>query len=170
MEGNTRQDGETITASATKEREGDALSQQPNDYEAGEKTIEELDEKVSAFNDSLKDDDTALREMFEESLVNPSDEVRPDEFIFEWDGVGFMPKENIVMLKAPAKSGKPFALTLFAVAYIKGAHQGLRRIGSGGKVLFVDTEQAKNDTLKLLKRIERESDSLDALTVLNARC
>ena len=87
-------------------------------------------------------------------MVKADEQVEKTDYLFSWCGVDFMPRQNVVSLKAPAKTGKTFALTAFATAFVKGEYQGLRCYAdSRERLLFVDTEQARNSTRKVFQRI-----------------
>ena len=109
-----------------------------------------------------------LLAMLQLCRVRMADELPPDEFLFEWAGKKFMPKDGIIALKAKAKSGKTFFLCLLAAAAIYGGDlQGLRWLGpSGAKVLFIDTEQRKASTIKVAKRIAAASRPDDERLIL----
>lgn len=118
------------------------------------------------------DDRTAeLLSKLEQSLIGANEAIEPEEFLFSWRGVEFMPRRNIVSLKAPAKSGKTFALTAFALAFLNGDYFGLKSQAQAEEVLlFVDTEQSRNDTRKVLKRITAQTTSSgERAAVLNVR-
>ena len=146
----------------------DTATNQQDDFN---KILCQIVAKVAADNGDAPatESDAELLALLEASRISPDEAVQPDEFLFEWCGVGFMPRENVISLKAPAKSGKTFALTLFALAYINGNYCGLKRRGEGGNVLLIDTEQARNDTRKLLKRIADKCGNTNGITVLNVR-
>ena len=118
------------------------------------------------------DDETAnLLSKLKRSRIGADEEIEPEEFLFSWCAVAFMPRRNIVSLKAPAKSGKTFALTAFALAFLNGDYFGLKSQAQAEEaLLFIDTEQSRNDTRKVLKRITSQSTSYKArLIVLNVK-
>lgn len=117
-------------------------------------------------------DETAnLLSMLEQSRIGADEVIEPEEFLFSWCAVAFMPRRNIVSLKAPAKSGKTFALTAFALAFLNGDYFGLKSQAQAEEVLlFIDTEQSRNDTRKVLKRITAQAtSSRERIEVLNVK-
>lgn len=117
-------------------------------------------------------DETAnLLSMLEQSRIGADEEIEPEEFLFSWCAVAFMPRRNIVSLKAPAKSGKTFALTAFALAFLNGDYFGLKSQAQAEEVLlFIDTEQSRNDTRKVFKRITAQTTSSgERIAVLNVK-
>lgn len=126
----------------------------------------------TAENPAPADDGTAnLLSMLEQSRIGADEEIEPEEFLFSWYAVAFMPRRNIVSLKAPAKSGKTFALTAFALAFLNGDYFGLKSQAQADEVLlFIDTEQSRNDTRKVLKRITSQATSAEPrIEVLNVK-
>ncbi len=118
------------------------------------------------------DDDTAeLLSKLEQSRIEADEDIEPEEFLFSWCTVAFMPRRNIVSLKAPAKSGKTFAMTAFVLAFLIGDYFGLKSNAQGDEVLlFIDTEQSRNDTRKVFKRITSQvPSSVPRIAVLNVK-
>lgn len=62
---------------------------------------------------------------------------------------------NISCIVGQAKSRKTFLMSAIAAAFIKGESLGMTTEMEEGKLLFVDTEQGKEDVLRVARRIYR---------------
>ena len=74
-------------------------------------------------------------------------------FLIEADGIGTLPKGDIIAIKAKSKQGKTFVASIFAAVVLGATFGSLRSREKGGKVVLIDTEQNRANTAKVAMRI-----------------
>lgn len=98
---------------------------------------------------------TGTDEEEDECLIDLSRSYPEPEYLLKIDGVGTLPRKNLQTVKAKSKQGKSWVVSAFA-SVVLGKNWGtLTPTIEGCKVLFVDTEQAEEDTANLVRRIHQ---------------
>ena len=90
----------------------------------------------------------------EKYVIDGSIDYPDPEYLIQIGGVGTLPKGNLVAVSAKWKNGKTFFCDILSAIFLGSdiyAHCG--NLLEHGKVSFFDTEQAKNDTARILKTI-----------------
>ena len=94
-----------------------------------------------------------LHEETDEHLIDLSADYEELVFAIEIGGVGSISLGDIQAIKAKAKQGKTYLVTVFASAILSGECVGVRSRLSGARVMFFDTEQNKRNTAKVARRV-----------------
>lgn len=118
-----------------------------------------IDEKPRIRSESELDADRAPD--LSKNWVDVSLDFEEALYLLSLNGVGFSPIGDIQAITGREKNGKTFVLVQLMAAILgSSATGGLRlntdalvRIGHEPRVLFVDTEQSLNDTLKVARRV-----------------
>ena len=78
----------------------------------------------------------------------------PDiQFLFEKNGVGCIPQGDIVVLKGKGKHGKTTVIAIWITALFKGEFFGFKALKTECRVLYIDTEQNRANTLRLTRKV-----------------
>lgn len=85
--------------------------------------------------------------------VCASDVYEEVDYLLFQKNVRFMPKKGIVAIKAKAKNGKSFLCSIVASSLLGCNDFGIGSYNPNAKVIYFDTEQRKNSTQRILKRI-----------------
>lgn len=89
----------------------------------------------------------------DEHLIDLSEEYDELTFAINVGGVGSLSLGDIQAIKAKAKQGKTYLVTIFAAAILCGQCVGITSTLTDAKVLFFDTEQNKRNTAKVARRV-----------------
>ena len=104
----------------------------------------------------LKSEETENYEkILEECIIDPNNPIPEPEVILSYNGVPVLWRGGKSFICAVAKARKTTALTLFS-AILLGKDEtanGFKALPAC-RVLFVDTEQAKYDSQKILNRVQ----------------
>ncbi len=105
----------------------------------------------------LSDEETATSEFskIKEKYVIDGNADYPDpEYLIRIDDVPTLPKGNLVAVSAKWKNGKTFFCDILSAIFLgSDIYANCENLIKQGKVRFIDTEQAKNDTNRILKTI-----------------
>lgn len=93
--------------------------------------------------------------------VDVSQDYEEEMYLLTLDGIGFSPLGDIQAITGREKNGKTFVLVQLMAAILGSKATGslcfnkgiAERLGHEPKVLFIDTEQSLNDTLKVARRV-----------------
>lgn len=100
--------------------------------------------------ESLCDDD--VKQVLGVLSNDLSEEITEPKYLLSFNGVGTMPRGDIQAIKGLAKHGKSY-LTSILMASILGCKDfGFEATEHGTTVIYFDTEQNKNNTIKLIRR------------------
>ena len=105
----------------------------------------------------VKNDDAGNYEkILEECIIDPNNPIPEPEVILSYNGVPVLWRGGKSFICAVAKARKTTALTLFT-AILLGKDESANGFKAfpACRVLFVDTEQAKYDSQKILNRVSR---------------
>lgn len=87
--------------------------------------------------------------------VDVAEDYPEPSYLIEGEGIGTIPRGDIIALKAKSKNGKTFLASIFA-ATILGASWGQLRGREGGcRVTYVDTEQNTPNVARVGRRIHQ---------------
>ena len=106
---------------------------------------------------SLSDEESAAQEFsnIKEKFVIDRNVDYPDpEYLIRIGDVPTLPKGNLVAISAKWKNGKTFFCDILSAIFLgSGIYANCENLIKQGKVRFIDTEQARNDTSRILKTI-----------------
>ena len=103
---------------------------------------------VAKVERSLIDEDKQYEIDISKAYPEPS-------YLMEGDGIGTIPRGDIIAIKAKSKNGKTFLASIFA-ATILGAEWGqLRESEHGSSVMYADTEQNPPNVARVGRRIHQ---------------
>jgi hypothetical protein len=106
---------------------------------------------------SLSDEETAASEFsnIKEKYVIDKDVDYPEpEYLIRIGDVPTLPKGNLVAISAKWKNGKTFFCDILSAIFLgSDIYANCENLVKQGKVRFIDTEQARNDTSRILKTI-----------------
>lgn len=95
----------------------------------------------------------------ERNSIISSLEVKADEhipgadYLLSANNVRILPKGNIFEIKAKPKAGKSFLCTILAASVLGCRDFGFSSYAPNAKVLYLDTEQSRDDTQKIKQRV-----------------
>ena len=117
---------------------------------------------------------SAIEQRYRNCRLSINEEFPEEDYLVEIDGIRFLPKGNISVLKATQKSGKTMCVSCLAAALIKGDLWRIKSVKDDSRILVVDTEQARRSTYKFYKRTLlmagcRKEDIYDRFEVINLR-
>ena len=92
-------------------------------------------------------------EIPKECWLDVTQDIEETRFLLSYNGVGFSPLGDIQVLKGVEGNGKSFLFTLFMAAVLRGEYCGLECRIPNARVLYVDTEQHRNNVLMVARRI-----------------
>ncbi|MGN1230115.1 MAG: AAA family ATPase [Prevotella sp.] len=84
--------------------------------------------------------------------LSAEEEIEEDQYLLEIDGTGFFAKGDLSAIKAKPKHGKTNAIAVMAAALLKGFWGPLVCRIKDSKILWIDTEQRRNDAIKIYLR------------------
>lgn len=118
-----------------------------------------IDEMPRIRSESELDSDRAPD--LSKNWVDVSQDYEEEMYLLTLDGIGFSPLGDIQAITGREKNGKTFVLVQLMAAILGSKATGslcfnkgiAERLGHEPKVLFIDTEQSLNDTLKVARRV-----------------
>lgn len=108
--------------------------------------IEVINKDIAVVEEAAKEEKDRYRIDLTATYSEPS-------FLIEADGIGTLPKGDIIAIKAKSKQGKTFVASIFAAVVLGATFGSLRSREKGGKVVLIDTEQNRANTAKVAMRI-----------------
>ena len=105
--------------------------------------------------------DRRLREL-NQLRVTTQTVLPPVKSVISIDGVPFFELDDLGAIKAKQKAGKTTALKVMAAAWMKGELFRLKSEVENAKILWLDTEQKKNDVKKIIDDVKQLSGVADA--------
>lgn len=100
---------------------------------------------------NITDDQKAY--LLDNLRVGVTDTYEDVDYLLYQKNVRFLPKKGVVAIKAKAKNGKTFLCSILASSLMGCNDFGIGSYKPSAKVLFIDTEQRKSSTQRILKRI-----------------
>lgn len=127
--------------------------------EVNEEEVKETNPELEEIKASIMADSKMLqhRRANEEAQweIDVTEDYPEPSYLVEGEGIGSIPRGDIIALKAKSKNGKTFLASIFA-ATILGASWGQLRGREGGcKVTYVDTEQNTPNVARVGRRIHQ---------------
>ena len=118
-----------------------------------------IDEMPRIRSESELDSDRAPD--LSKNWVDVSQDYEEEMYLLTLDDIGFSPLGHIQAITGREKNGKTFVLVQLMAAILGSKATGslcfnkgiAERLGHEPKVLFIDTEQSLNDTLKVARRV-----------------
>ena len=103
---------------------------------------------------SAWDNDNGQEEEHDPTLVYLEEELGEPDYTLNIGGVGCLPRGDIAAVKAKSKNGKTYLCSILAAALLGDETFGISRENEH-KVLYIDTEQNKRHTNRLVVRIHQ---------------
>lgn len=75
------------------------------------------------------------------------------QYLITQDGIGTIPRGDLQAIKVKSKNGKSYLASIFAASILGSEAFGFRPCETEAKVLYVDTEQNKLNTARIMRRI-----------------
>lgn len=101
---------------------------------------------VAAVEEAAKDE----KERF---LIDLSKTYSEPSYLIKSNGVGTIPRGDIVAVKAKSKHGKTFLCSIFAAVAMGAKWGSLNAVENDCKVMFIDTEQNEKNVARVARRI-----------------
>lgn len=95
-----------------------------------------------------------IESMMEQWRVHRDEQVGEERYLLEYKGVRCFPRGDVIAITGREKCGKTTVCRIFATAALRGEYLGFRCLESGLRVLWIDTEQFRADSHKMLRGIE----------------
>lgn len=87
--------------------------------------------------------------------LDVTEDIVEPKWLLKHNGIGFSPLGDIQVLRGMEGNGKSFLFTILMAAVLKGEYGTLSCEIPDAKVLYVDTEQHKSNTLRVQRRVHR---------------
>lgn len=113
-------------------------------------TLQEISKVVEADVAAVED---AAKSEKERYLIDLSREYSEPSFLLRSNGVGTIPRGDIVAVKAKSKNGKTFVCSIFAAVAMGASWGSLSASEEGCKVMLVDTEQNEKNVARVARRV-----------------
>lgn len=101
---------------------------------------------VAAVEEAAKDEKERFLIDLEKTYSEPS-------YLIKSNGVGTIPRGDIVAVKAKSKHGKTFLCSIFAAVAMGAEWGSLNAVEKDCKVMFIDTEQNEKNVARVARRI-----------------
>lgn len=101
---------------------------------------------VAAVEESAKDEKERYKIDLSKTYSEPS-------YLIKSNGVGTIPRGDIVAVKAKSKHGKTFLCSIFAAVAMGAEWGNLSAAENNCKVMFIDTEQNEKNVARVARRI-----------------
>lgn len=101
---------------------------------------------VAAVEEAAKDEKERFLIDLEKTYSEPS-------YLIKSNGVGTIPRGDIVAVKAKSKHGKTFLCSIFAAVAMGAEWGSLNAVENNCKVMFIDTEQNEKNVARVARRI-----------------
>lgn len=85
--------------------------------------------------------------------LDVTEDIVEPKWLLKHNGIGFSPLGDIQVLRGMEGNGKSFLFTILMAAVLKGEYGTLSCEIPDAKVLYVDTEQHKSNTLRVQRRV-----------------
>ena len=113
-------------------------------------TLQEIGKVVAA--DVAAVEEAAMDEK-ERYKIDLSKTYSEPSYLIKSNGVGTIPRGDIVAVKAKSKHGKTFLCSIFAAVAMGAKWGSLNAVENDCKVMFIDTEQNEKNVARVAKRI-----------------
>lgn len=121
--------------------------------------IEDCRKKIiSEFNTPSVDEDydEEMIQFLEKNRLYEYDDIPDPEILLKRDNAPICTRGNISMIIGHPGARKSFLCTAIAAAYLKdGGYMNFENLKGGGKILWLDTEQARGHLKRITARINR---------------
>lgn len=101
---------------------------------------------VAAVEEAAMDEKERYKIDLEKTYSEPS-------YLIKSNGVGTIPRGDIVAVKAKSKHGKTFLCSIFAAVAMGAKWGSLNAVENDCKVMFIDTEQNEKNVARVARRI-----------------
>lgn len=113
-------------------------------------TLQEIDKVVAADVAAVQE---AAKDEKERYKIDLSKEYAEPSYLIKSNGVGTIPRGDIIAVKAKSKNGKTFLCSIFAAVAMGAEWGSLNAAENNCKVMFIDTEQNEKNVARVAKRI-----------------
>lgn len=138
------------------------------------------DSKLRIIDDEIRyagigEDERKRLVMLDGQHIDEDTVIEPQEYLFQMNGKPCFPVGELVAVTGKQKAGKTFFCSMLIALAMRREVMGIRRISPRGlRVMWIDTEQSRQTTQKILKqRIRRMIDAerlpQDQIRVFNLR-
>ncbi|MGN1218461.1 MAG: AAA family ATPase [Phocaeicola sp.] len=113
-------------------------------------TLQEINKVVAADVAAVQE---AAKDVKERYKIDLSKEYAEPSYLISSNGVGTIPRGDIIAIKAKSKNGKTFLASIFAAVAIGATWGSLSAKEAGLKVMIADTEQNKRNAARVARRV-----------------
>lgn len=100
----------------------------------------------------METNQVSLFEKLERLRITASSDIKPHEFLFNWNDTPCFARGELVAVTGKAKSGKTYLNSLLMAACASDGQLGLTRKSDAAlRVLWIDTEQSEDTTFEILQ-------------------
>ena len=129
--------------------------------------INKVDEELTAITTASKGDN-------DDYIVDLTKNYSEPQYLITQDGIGTIPRGDLQAIKAKSKNGKSYLASILAASILGSEAFGFRPCEAETKVLYVDTEQNKLNTARIMRRIHiimgwPTNENRDSLRAINLR-
>lgn len=101
---------------------------------------------VAAVQEAAKDEKERYK-------IDLSKEYSEPSYLIKSNGIGTIPRGDIIAVKAKSKNGKTFVCSIFAAVAIGAQWGSLSSVENNCKVMLVDTEQNEKNVARVARRV-----------------
>lgn len=113
-------------------------------------TLQEIGKVVAADVAAVQE---AAKDEKERYKIDLSKEYSEPSYLIKSNGVGTIPRGDIIAVKAKSKNGKTFLCSIFAAVAMGAEWGSLNAAENDCKILYVDTEQNARNVSRLARRV-----------------
>lgn len=141
---------------------------------AGTNEAADLWEAIGKVNEQLTAITTASTGNNEDYTIDLTKNYPEPQYLISQDGIGTIPRGDLQAIKVKSKNGKSYLASIFAASILGSEAFGFRPCETEAKVLYVDTEQNKLNTARIMRRIHiimgwPANENRDSLRAINLR-
>ena len=113
-------------------------------------TLQEIGKVVAADVAAVQE---AAKDEKERYLIDLSKEYAEPSYLIKSNGVGTIPRGDIIAVKAKSKNGKTFLCSILAAVAMGAEWGSLNAAENDCKVMFIDTEQNEKNVARVARRV-----------------
>lgn len=113
-------------------------------------TLQEIDKVVAADVAAVQE---AAKDEKERYKIDLSKEYAEPSYLIKSNGMGTIPRGDIIAVKAKSKNGKTFLCSIFAAVAMGAEWGSLNAAENNCKILYADTEQNEKNVSRLARRV-----------------
>ena len=113
-------------------------------------SLKEIDKVVEADIAAVEENAKTEKERY---LIDLSKEYSEPSYLLKSNGIGTIPRGDIIAVKAKSKNGKTFVCSIFAAVALGAQWGSLNAAENNCRVMYIDTEQNTKNVARVARRV-----------------